>query len=445
MQPAVDVRKVTLIGLKQKLLDDLDYCENQIAEAKKELAKPKSTYNDSSDSECELALNVASGPSIPCLKYIQTKLQICLKATQELTGLQILQSEVNILVDDPVIVGEPEVTQRGTWKEVTVECRVDLVTFTMSFYVHQPKCNCGQPSYRSLKVAAVKTAQDKELSKSILADVTTPSEAFEVIKSYATAHRSRRTTLASLAEKYGENLFMMPLADGGYQLKCANVMEVSWVLKNNTSPISAFHHQMKFDLEYIDKKYLDIITQANKKLCNPSIDTDERTSLLSTIISSCLEAQAISVQTGSDSESSRAEKRPANTEAEVPAKKRKDAEVMAPPKTLPKKFEAKGKKNKLQNRTNKSAIVEDKEKMPENKRNTDKALGGKNRLSVNVVRLNIKKHVVTQDKETTQAKECEESASELEEDFAENKSKDNGVEDSKVSGQQQPLVRHETS
>ncbi|CAG5057664.1 unnamed protein product [Parnassius apollo] len=138
---------------------------------------------------------------------------------------------------------------------------------------------------------------------------------------------------------------MKPIPEGGYQLKCSNILEITWILENNWSPIASFHHRMKFDLEYINESYIKTVAQAHKQLSNPKLDTDERTLLLAKIISTCLEAQGLnhSVQesTESESETVRIEKRRKSLDKEpempVPKKKKEDCEVMAPPKALPQK------------------------------------------------------------------------------------------------------------
>ncbi|CAG5057670.1 unnamed protein product [Parnassius apollo] len=228
---------------------------------------------------------------------------------------------------------------------------------TLSPLVEDDRLNrkFGPPSFRCLKVAAVKKAHESELKQSVLVDLTRPSDAFEVIKSYAVAHRSRRTTLARLAEKYGNSLYMKPIPEGGYQLKCSNILEITWILENNWSPIASFHHRMKFDLEYINESYIKTVAQAHKQLSNPKLDTDERTLLLAKIISTCLEAQgqnhSVQESTESESETVRIEKRRKSLDKEpempVPKKKKEDREVMAPPKALPKK--PKGKENVAEN------------------------------------------------------------------------------------------------
>ncbi|XP_045540802.1 uncharacterized protein LOC106709359 [Papilio machaon] len=334
-------KKNALQQRKEKLLEELKLCDKQIKKAKQNETNNNLKYDDSSDSDTELTLRMDKSKSLPSLVRMKSALQTRCNATAELTGLEVLESTVNILTESPEINGEPQITEEGVWHEVIAECKVDLIPFTISFYVHQPNRIFGQPSYRCLKVVASKEANERELANSVLNKMITPSDAFEVLKSYAAAHRSRRTTLARLAEMYGDDLFMTPLSEGGYQLQCANVLELSWTLESKPSTVAYFRHRMKLSLEYMDEPSLKIITQANKEMSNPSVDTEERTSLLSKIISTCLKAQG----DGSESEASRVQKRP-NDAMDIPvAKKKKENEVMGPPKALPKKTKVKGKEN----------------------------------------------------------------------------------------------------
>ncbi|XP_013174290.1 PREDICTED: uncharacterized protein LOC106122750, partial [Papilio xuthus] len=333
-------KKNALLQRKEKLLEELKLCDKQIEKAKQNQTNNNFKYEDSSDSDTELTLRMDKGKSLPSLVRKKSILQTRCNATAELTGLEVLESTVNILLECPEINGESAITEEGVWHEAIAECKVDLIPFTISFYVHQPNRNFGQPSYRCLKVVASKEANERELANSVLSKMKTPSEAFEVLKSYAAAHRSRRTTLARLAEMYGDDLFMTPLSEGGYQLQCANILELSWTLESKPSTVAYFRHRMKLSLEYMDETSLKIITQANKEMSNPSVDTEERTSLLSKIISTCLKAQD-----NSGSDVSRVQKRP-NDATDIPmAKKKKENEVMGPPKALPKKIKIKNKKN----------------------------------------------------------------------------------------------------
>ncbi|CAH2987677.1 unnamed protein product [Chilo suppressalis] len=350
-------RKKELLAYKEKILKDLEYYKLRTEEARASRSKSFVYDSDSSDSDSELPIKVHVGPSLQQLRQQQNSLRTCLQATEELTGLQVLQSQVNVLTEDPVFEGELPVTEQGVWREVTADCRVDLVLFSISFYVHQAVGQFGAWRYRGLKTSCTRPAHEAEVAGSILATVTTPSDAVEVLKNYAVGHRSRRTTLASLVKKYPDFLHMEPMPEGGYLLKCADLLEVSWTLQNKWSPIAAFHHRMKFDLEYMDECYIKIITQAHRQLSDPTIETDERTMLLSKIISTCLEArgptQELYESMSSDPETAQSLKNRRTTlieEQEPPVVvKKKAKEVMAPPKSLPKKAKPKGKENMAEN------------------------------------------------------------------------------------------------
>ncbi|XP_075989515.1 uncharacterized protein LOC142985307 isoform X2 [Anticarsia gemmatalis] len=325
-------KKKALLAFKEKILEEIQYYEKSIDDFRAN-HKNNSYYDDgdSSESEDDFPNTINIGPDVSQLKLQQSMLQTCLQATQELTSLTVLQSEINVLVEDPKLEKEQPVTETGTWKEVTAECRVDLVPFTITFYMHTPDRKFGPISYRGLQVSLIKSSHEIELNKSVLHTLKKPSDAVEVVRSYATAYRSRRTTLARLANKYGTTLFMEPHPEGGFILKCANLLEISWRLENKWSPVAPFHHKMKFDLEYMDESYIKIITGAHKQLLDPSIQTDERTLLLSKIITTCLQARG-PVDSESDLESRQTE-----IQAETQAEIAKDSEVMAPPKSLPKK------------------------------------------------------------------------------------------------------------
>ncbi|XP_046975155.1 uncharacterized protein LOC124541347 [Vanessa cardui] len=342
-------KKQALLARKEELLRELQYYDKRIEEAKNTKHNNSHTENDSSDSEQEYSIEIS--PSIAELKFQQSMLKTCLHATQELTSVQVLQSEVNILVEDPVYEGETQITDEGTWKEIIVECRVDLVPFSMSYYMHKPNRLFAPVSYRNLNVSPVKVAHKRELAKSVLSAVTTPSDAVEVFRNYARAHRSRRCSLARLAETYADSLYMEPMADGGYLLKCANILEVSWTLQNKWSPIAHFHHRLKFDVEYMDESYIKIITQAHRQLSDPAIDTDERTLLMAKIINTCLEAEkpTQALHESFEAESLRERRQTLDEEPDIPAVKSKDSEIMAPPKYPPKKIKPKGKENTVVN------------------------------------------------------------------------------------------------
>ncbi|XP_050559416.1 putative uncharacterized protein DDB_G0282133 [Spodoptera frugiperda] len=324
----INEKKKALLAYKEKIQDEIKYYEKTIDEFRVN-HKNNSFYDDSdsSDSEDEFPFAVDTGPSVSELKLKQALLKTCLHATQELTSLTVLQSEVELLVEEPKIEGEPPITEPGVWKEVTAECNIDLVPFTITFYMHTPSYKFAPTSYRGLRVVPVKGSHELELSKSVLHSLKLPSDAVEVLRSYADGYRSRRTTLARLANKYASSLFMEPHPEGGFILKCAGLLEVSWRLENKWSPVAPFHHKMKFDLEYMDESYIKTITQAHKQLLDPSIQTDERTLLLAKIIATCLEARGPVVDSDLESKT---------TERDSEMEKR-DSEVMAPPKSLPKK------------------------------------------------------------------------------------------------------------
>ncbi|KAG6455845.1 uncharacterized protein MAL13P1.304 [Manduca sexta] len=333
----VSEKKKALLSHKQKVLEEIKYYEKRIED---ERNKGKIEYyvdDASSDSDDDLCLSIEQGHSLTQLKLEQSKLRTCLQATHELTSLQILQSEVNIIVNEPVTTGEPPVKQPGTWREVTAECRIDLVPFSITFYAHKSNAKFGATSYRGLNVVLVKAAHEAELSASVLPTLLRPSDAVQILRSYAEAYRSRRSTLACLAKKYADSLYMEPLVEGGYLLKCGNLLQVAWRLENKWSPLAPFYHRMKFDLEYMEEKYINIITQCHKQLSDPTISTDERSLLLSKIIATCLEANPVSESAESDRDS-RVPKRRATLDQEIeePENKKKK-EVMAPPRSLPKK------------------------------------------------------------------------------------------------------------
>ncbi|KAJ2943665.1 hypothetical protein O0L34_g16777 [Tuta absoluta] len=344
-------KKMALAAYKEKLLTEIFYYNQRISEARNKVNKSSSyEENESSDSDSDLSLFMDSGPPISQLKSQHAMLKTCLQATQELTNLEVLESEVNVLVQPPVIDGEASVTDAGTWREVTAECCVDLVPFSITFYAHRDDGKFAPIIYRGLKVTPHKVSHEAELVKSVLPGLRRPSDAVEVLRSYALAHRSRRSSLARLADKFGAALFMEPLPSGGYQLKCAGVLEISWTLQNKWSPIAPFHHRLKFDIDYMDESYIKTITSAHRQLSDPAVDTDERTLLLAKIISTCLTAQPL--QDSSDQEAqnmdspvkSAGRRTTLDREPDPPnMKKKKDSEVMAPPKSLPKKVKPKNK------------------------------------------------------------------------------------------------------
>ncbi|XP_045781665.1 uncharacterized protein LOC123878505 isoform X2 [Maniola jurtina] len=349
-------KKQKLLSRKEELLKELNYYERRIEDARADDKMPSSYEDDSSDSEIEFTIN--SGTSVTELKLQRSQLLTCLHATEELTGVTVLQSEVNIVLDVPVFEGEAPITEDGLWREVMAECRIDLVTFSISFYTHQPSGQFAPVSYRGLRVTPTKMVHERELALSVLPTLTTPSDAVEVLRSYAHAHRSRRSSLARLAEKYADSLFMEALPEGyGYVLKCASLLRATWTLQNKGSQVAPFYHKLTFDLEYMDEVYIKTIMQAHKQLCDPALDTDDRTLLLAEIIDTCLEVRRqMSPDSDADSQNSKTNQQPdveiqhskksSNHEMDAPIK---SSEIMGPPKSLPKKNKAKGKENMVAN------------------------------------------------------------------------------------------------
>ncbi|XP_048485832.1 uncharacterized protein LOC105383625 [Plutella xylostella] len=351
-------KKKVLIAYKQSLLDKISFCDKRIEEVRLNNTQTFFDDEDSSDSDSVLPqLNV--GPSKAQLAVQKSTRSICLQATQELTSLQVLECEVNVRVDPPVLLDCVAPSEPGTWREVMAECRVDLVPFTITFCVHQPSSKFASCSYHGLRAAAVKEAHARELARSVLPGVRRPSDAVQILKSYAAAHRSRRTTLARLASKYGDNLFMEALPEGGYSLRCARLLQVSWALQNKWSAIAPFVHRMKFDLEYMDEAYVKQIKHVHSQLLDPALETDERTFLLEKILDIILEASGAMSnveESETDTENLNKTRTTLDQEPDLPdtrektvkvnhdlGKKRvkdtnaKDAEVMAPPKKIPKK------------------------------------------------------------------------------------------------------------
>ncbi|CAF4945754.1 unnamed protein product [Pieris macdunnoughi] len=231
---------------------------------------------------------------------------------------------MNILPEDPEFDGVP-ITEPGVWKEVMAECRIGMVPFSISFFSHQASRPFAPIAFRNLQVLPIKKPQETELSKSVLPRLTRPSDAILTLRSYENAYRSRRTTLANLSDKYGDFVSLEAKADGGYIIKCDEILNMTWLLQNKNSHLTRFQHKMSFDLEYIDESYVKIIRKANKKLENQSIQTEERTQLLAAIIDACLQSKA-SLESQSESENERVKETPQNYE-----------NIMAPPKTIPKK------------------------------------------------------------------------------------------------------------
>ncbi|XP_052745640.1 uncharacterized protein LOC112054141 isoform X2 [Bicyclus anynana] len=333
-------KKQKLLARKEQLLKDLKYYEVRIEEAKRASENRWVYDDDSSDSEIEFS--VKAGVSLTELRLQQSQLHTCLQATQELTGLSVLQSEVNVLVNAPTFEGEPPVLEAGCWREVMAECKIDLVSFSMSFYQHQPSRQFAQSQYRALRVLPIKLVHEKELSQSVLVEQRVPSDAVEVLRSYAQAHRSRRDSLAALAERFADALYMEAAPEGGYVLRCVELLRVTWSLQNRRSALAPFLHKMAFDLEYMDESYIKTISQAHKQLCDPALDTDHRTLLLAQIIDTCLAARRLAGPlTDSDVDSQHSRRQTSDLEMDVPT----TSGLMGPPTSLPKKTKRKGKEN----------------------------------------------------------------------------------------------------
>ncbi|CAK1556018.1 unnamed protein product [Leptosia nina] len=314
--------KQQLLEKEQRLLNEIKYYQQRIEETK---SSKRTAAFDSDSSESETEFNIEDEPLLADLVQQEKRLRTCVLATEELTNVVIVQSEMNVLVEAPVIEGEAQISEAGVWKEMVAECRIGYVPISISFFTHQSKRQFAPISYRGLQVLPVKKSQERELSHSVLPQLRIPVHAVHLIQSYNTAYHCRRTVLAKLTDKYGDSLYMEARPEGGCLLKCANVLELSWVLENKVSYLSKFHHKMSLSLEYIDESYLRVIQKANRKLENQSIHTDERTLLLSTIIETCLQARGITSEKNTDDS-----QRPRIDEND-------DANIMAPPKLIPKK------------------------------------------------------------------------------------------------------------
>ncbi|XP_053623354.1 MATH and LRR domain-containing protein PFE0570w-like isoform X1 [Plodia interpunctella] len=349
-------KKKALLARKEQLLQEIQYYEKRITNFQSD-NRSSCYFDDDCSSDSDTDLPVLSGPSSTQLRLEQSRLKTCLQATQELTSLRILQSEVNVMVEDPDIDPDsPQARAPGVWREVLAECRLDLIPFTLNFLVHTPSAKFGAPTYRNLRVSLVKAAHGAELARSVLAHAETPSEAVEMVRSYSAAQRARRAALARLAAEFGAALLLRPAdqPSGGYVLKCASLLEIRWTLQNKSSTLAPFLHRMRFDLEYMDESYIKTITQYHRQLSDPSLETDERTALLCKIINTCLEAKGPTQELYESMESDDPEtaqslrKRRTTLDQEITEdapKKKGDNDIMAPPKSLPKKAKGKGKEN----------------------------------------------------------------------------------------------------
>ncbi|XP_047518471.1 centromere-associated protein E-like [Pieris napi] len=364
-------KKQQLLNHESYLLKEIEHYEKRIKEAL-ENEKSKATYIESDSSDLEYELKINNESSLLDLKLEKKQLKTCYLATAELADVTIVQSEMNILPEDPEFDGVP-ITEPGVWKEVMAECRIGMVPFSISFFSHQASRPFAPIAFRNLQVLPIKKPQELELSKSVLPRLTRPSDTILTLRSYENAYRSRRTTLANLSDKYGDFLSLEAKADGGYILKCDEILNMTWLLQNKNSHLTRFQHRMSFDLEYIDESYVKIVRKANKKLENQSIQTEERTQLLAAIIDACLQAKA-SLESQSESENDRVTETPQT-----------DENIMAPPKTIPKKSKKasprpavvenslKKAKTLKANVNSKKDITADSKNVPPTNKNTDDA------------------------------------------------------------------------
>ncbi|GBP63676.1 hypothetical protein EVAR_82036_1 [Eumeta japonica] len=291
----VSDKKKKLLAIKESLIKEIRDNEARINEVLNSRTRAfnfqsdRQVFSESDDDyldNCTLRM----GPPMSQLKLEQEHLLTRLHATAELTGLKIVESEVNVLPGRPQLDNNLP-TEEGTWKEVTAECRAENLRFTISFYCHQPACKFAPLTYHNLQVNPVKDFHAKELENSVLRGLDRPSDAVQVMRSYATACRSRRETLTQILETFSDYLSMSKLPKGGYLLKCPGVLELTWVLENKWSPIAAFHHSMCFEVENVDEVHIKKIKPAHKQIRDPTIDTEDRTMLLKKIIEVCVEAK----------------------------------------------------------------------------------------------------------------------------------------------------------
>ncbi|XP_050684419.1 putative uncharacterized protein DDB_G0277255 isoform X2 [Leptidea sinapis] len=322
-------------AMKLGLLSELKYYDQKIAEIKKaEQLKENNNVNIYFYPELELTVNVDT--PVDELKRKEESMKTCLLATQELTRLIVLQHEVNILVGDRVVEGDSPVPIKGVWKQVTADCRIDMIPFCISFFAHKDKSLFGPILYSGLEVTLVKVAHEFELKNSILPILTKPADVTELIRSYAIAYRSRRSSLEKLLDRFTNTLVLDRLHDGGYQLSCPN-LKVSWTLQYRLALDAPFKHQLTIDLDEMDESYITLIRHNHEQLCVPHIKTDERTFLLTNIITACIEAQN-SAKEFQESVVSDAESATQRRDVDIPAV---ESNLMAPPKSLPKKSRSK--------------------------------------------------------------------------------------------------------
>ncbi|XP_048003867.1 uncharacterized protein LOC125240065 [Leguminivora glycinivorella] len=248
-------KKIVNLAYKEKLLAEIAHYDKRIEEA---LSKRKqNSFEDESFGE-----NVTNPykfkvqPSQFELKQREANLSNRASMSLELAMLTVMQSEVNVMVTPPEV--RKAVQEDGVWHEVAAECKIDLVSFMISFYAHKPHRKFAPTRFRNLAVALVKPAHQKELAQSILPKLQLP------------------------------NLALQP--EGGYRVRFLDLLQVDWSLENLWSPIVPFCHRMKFEVEYMPKDYISAIGKLYKQFKDPSLETSERTSILSKIFDICLQA-----------------------------------------------------------------------------------------------------------------------------------------------------------
>ncbi|XP_063390617.1 uncharacterized protein MAL13P1.304-like [Cydia fagiglandana] len=280
-------KKTVSVAYKEKLLAEIAHYEKRIEDALNK-RKQNSFEDESFGEDVTNPYKFKLQPSQYELRQHEASLSERASMTLELAMLTIMQSEVNIMVTPPEV--RKPVQEDGVWHEVAAECKIDLVSFTITFYAHKPHRKFAPIRYRNVAVTLVKPAHQKELAQSILPKLQLPNLALQVLQSYATAFRSRRTTLLELAERYADKLKMQAMPEGGYRVRFLDLLQVDWTLENLWSPIVPFCHRMKFEVEYMPKDYISAIGKLYKQFKDPTLETSERTSILSKICDICLQA-----------------------------------------------------------------------------------------------------------------------------------------------------------
>ncbi|XP_063543567.1 remodeling and spacing factor 1-like [Cydia strobilella] len=280
-------KKIVSVAYKEKLLAEIAHYEKRIEEA---LNKPKSncfadeSFEEDVTNPYEFKLQLSHYE----LKQREASLSDRASMTLELANLTIMQSKDNVMVTPPEV--RKPVHEDGVWHKVEAKCKIDLVSYTITFYAHKPYRKFAPTRYRNVAVTLAKPAHQKELAQSILPKLQLPNLALQVLQSYATAFRSRRTTMLELAETYADKLKMEAMPEGGYRVRFLDLLQVDWTLENLWSPIVPFFHRMKFELEYMPKDYIGRIGKLYKQFKDPSLETSDRTSILSKIFDICLQA-----------------------------------------------------------------------------------------------------------------------------------------------------------